>query len=97
VITRRTGRVLDASGQPVSGAVVAVASGTAPTPEIGIRTRSDGRFTVALPPGTFQLEARTPEGAVGRLEVSSEPGEEGEEGEEIVIRLGKTETDQPPG
>jgi hypothetical protein len=80
-MTRRAGRVLDASGQPVSGAVVAVVSGTAPTPEIGIRTGSDGRFAVALPAGTFQLEARTADGAAGRLEVSGGPGEE------IVIRL----------
>jgi hypothetical protein len=91
-MTRRTGRVLDASGQPVSGAVVAVASGTAPTPEIGIRTGSDGRFMVALPPGTFQLEARAPNGAAGRVEVSVRPGEEGEE---IDIRL--NETGQHPG
>ena len=91
-MTRRTGRVFDASGQPVAGAVVAVASGTAPTPEIGIRTGSNGQFMVALPPGTFQLEARTSTGAVGRVEVSGGPGEEGEE---IVIRL--NETGQHPG
>jgi hypothetical protein len=80
-MTRRAGRVLDASGQRVPGAIVAVVSGTGPTPEIGIRTGPDGQFVVALPPGTFQLEARTPSGGVGRLEVEGGPGEE------IVIRL----------
>jgi hypothetical protein len=78
--TRRIGRVLDANGQPVEGAIVAIVSGTAPTPEIGIRTGPQGRFMVALPAGTFQLQARADFG-VGGAEV------EGGVGDEILIRL----------
>jgi hypothetical protein len=76
----RIGRVLDAAGEPVEGAIVAVASGTAPTPEIGIRTGPQGRFVVALPAGTFRLQARAASG-VGGVDVEGGPGEE------IVIRL----------
>jgi hypothetical protein len=77
---RRVGKVVDADGQPVVGALVAVVSGTAPTPEIGIRSGAEGRFVVALPAGTFTLEAR--EGIrTGRVEV------EGGSGEDIAIRL----------
>lgn len=80
VTVNRAGRVLDASGRPVAGAVVAVVSGTAPTPEIGIRSGADGRFTVALPAGKFRLQAHAG-GQAGAVEV------EGDGGEEIVIQI----------
>lgn len=54
------GRVIDSAGQPVPGAMVMVASGTAPTPEIAQRSDGDGRFRVALPDGSFRLEAHHP-------------------------------------
>ena len=81
VTVSRAGRVLDATGQPVAGAVVAVVSGTAPTPEIGIRTGADGRFRVALPAGKFRLQAHAA-GQAGEVEV------QGGAGEEILIRVG---------
>ena len=80
MVARRIGRVLNAAGEPVEGAIVAVASGTAPTPEIGIRTGPQGRFFIALPVGTFRLQARAASG-VGGIDVEGGPGEE------IVIRL----------
>jgi hypothetical protein len=61
--------VLRDDGAPVAGALVAVVSGTAPTPEIGIRCDTEGRFRVALPPGRFRLTARAPDGALGSTEV----------------------------
>ena len=64
------GRVVGRGGAPISGALVAVASGTAPTPEIAIRTNSEGRFRIALPKGRFAIDARAPDGAAGHTEVT---------------------------
>jgi hypothetical protein len=77
------GRVRWDDQTPVSDALVAVAWGTAPTPEIAIRADSNGQFNVALPAGQFRLEARAPDGAVGRLdlEITNEQREI-----EIVLR-----------
>jgi hypothetical protein len=61
--------------------VVAVVSGTAPTPEIGRRTTEEGLFQLALPAGYFRVQAVAPSGATGTAEV------EGGEGGEIVIRI----------
>jgi hypothetical protein len=77
----RQGRVVDAAGEPVSGALVAVVWGTAPTPEIARRTDDAGAFQVGFPPGRFRVQATTPSGGTGELEV------EGGSGEEIVIRI----------
>lgn len=77
----RRGRVVDAGGKPVGGALVAVVSGTAATPEIGHRTTGEGVFQVALPEGSFRLQAVAASGATGTVEV------EGGEGGEIVIRI----------
>ena len=73
---------MTADGKPVAGAIVAVAWGTAPTPEIGIVTGDDGGFMVALPPGRFRLQANA-EGKSGQaeVEVDGEPPR-------IEIRLG---------
>jgi protocatechuate 3,4-dioxygenase beta subunit len=77
----RLGRVVDADGRPVAGALVSVVWGTAPTPEIGRRTRDDGRFQVGLPPGQFRIQAVTVSGSAGEVEV------EGGQGDEILIRI----------
>lgn len=63
------GRVVRSDGSGAGGAVVAVARGTAATPEIGIRCDPAGWFRIALPPGAYEIEARAPDGAVGRLAV----------------------------
>jgi hypothetical protein len=73
--------VVDAGGQPVAGAAVAVAWGTAPTPEIARTTDAEGRFRVGLPPGRFRIDAAAPDGRRGRVEVDGGPGGE------IVIRV----------
>lgn len=36
--------------------MMSVASGTAPTPEIALRTDPEGNFVVTLPEGVFRLE-----------------------------------------
>ncbi len=63
------GRVRWEDGSPVPGALVAVAAGTAPTPEIAIRTNEAGEFRIALPPGKFRIEAHGPHGARGSHEL----------------------------
>ncbi|WP_211098447.1 carboxypeptidase-like regulatory domain-containing protein [Skermanella stibiiresistens] len=65
------GQVLRDDGAPVPGALVAVVSGTAPTPEVGIRCDSEGRFRIALPPGRFRLTAHAPDGALGSTEIEA--------------------------
>jgi hypothetical protein len=65
-----TGRVVRDDATPVVGALAAVGWGTAPTPEIAIRTDADGQFRVALPNGRFRLDARAPDGATGSTELS---------------------------
>lgn len=77
----RRGRVIDANGQGVGGALVSVVWGTAPTPDIGRRTDDAGLFQVALPPGRFRVRAITRQGLDGEVEV------EGGTDEEIVIQL----------
>jgi hypothetical protein len=72
VKTLHRGRVLRDDGSPVPGALVAVASGTAPTPEIAIRCDDDGRFRIALPSGRFRIEARAPDGAVGTVDATTD-------------------------
>lgn len=74
--------MLDARGAPVAGALIAVAHGSAPTPEIGIRSNSEGRFKIALPPGRFTIGADGPEGTKGAVDVVVEQGPI-----EIAIRL----------
>lgn len=74
------GRVVDADGRPVAGALVAVVWGTAPTPDIGRRTDDAGAFQVGLGPGRYRIRA-TARGASGEVEV------EGGQGGEIVIKI----------
>jgi hypothetical protein len=58
-------------GGGVAHALVAVAHGTAPTPEIGIGCDAEGYFAIALPPGRFVLEARAPDGRTGRVTLTT--------------------------
>lgn len=44
-----SGVVTDPSGQPVAGAVVAVAAAPVPVPDIAGLTGEDGRFSVIVP------------------------------------------------
>lgn len=78
--TLRKGRVVDASGRPVSGALVAVVWGTAPTRDIGRRTNDDGVFQVGLELGRYRIRA-VARGEVGEVEV------EGGHSGEIIIRI----------
>jgi len=63
------GIVRAGDGAPVPDALVAVARGTEPTPEIAIRSNHEGRFGIALPPGSYEIEARAPGGAHGLVTV----------------------------
>lgn len=72
-----------ADGTPVAGALVAVTGGSAPTPEIAIRTNAEGRFSVALPEGSFTLEAYHPDAGRGRTTVKTTAADE-----EIRLELG---------
>lgn len=79
----RRGRVVDADGQPVAGALVAVVWGTGPTRDIGRRTNDEGAFQVGLEPGRYRLQATAP-GAAGEVEI------EGGDGGEILIQIRPT-------
>lgn len=70
-----TGRVVRKDGRPAVGALVWVASGTAPTPEVAVVCDAEGRFRLALPPGQFAIQARSKEGMEGRMQttVGAEP------------------------
>ena len=70
------GRVLDAAGQPVAGAVVAVADSDQPHREIGARTGADGSFRLnGLLAGRYRLEAHH-EGARGEVATTLSEGDE---------------------
>lgn len=76
-VRRIAGQVLDRNGAPVTGAVVSVEEGTAPTPEIGIVSGADGRFGIALPEGAFRIAAGTDDGRRGTAEVEVGPDRPG--------------------
>jgi hypothetical protein len=79
---RRSGTVVDAEQRPVPGALVAVEWGTAPTPEIAVETKGEGRFTIVLPgAGRFRIRATAPNGTTGSREV------DGADQQEIKIEL----------
>lgn len=59
----------DAAGTGVADAAVMVTRGTAPTPELAIRSRPDGGFGLSLPAGTFTVEAYAGDGRKARAEV----------------------------
>lgn len=81
-LTPRTGRVIDREQEPVTGALVAVEWGTAPTPEIAIETDEEGRFRIVLPEGRFRIGAHGPDDSAGTFETEGDA-----EDEEILIEL----------
>lgn len=74
--TPRIGRVVDTEGRPIPGALVSVAWGTGPAPEIAVETDRDGRFRLHLPEGLYRLAAHTGSGASGECETEGEGQEE---------------------
>ncbi|MER8569008.1 carboxypeptidase-like regulatory domain-containing protein [Mesorhizobium sp. M0924] len=64
--------VRDAGGRPVAGALVEVARGTAPVPEVGRVTDAEGRLWLHLPPGSFTLQAETATGESGQAQADGE-------------------------
>lgn len=60
--------VRDAAGRPVAGAIVEVSHGTAPVPEVGRVTDSEGRLSLHLPMGRFRLRALTATGESGETD-----------------------------
>lgn len=50
------GLIVDSSNTPLVGARVSVISGSQPVPEIIVLTDQDGKYTWAVPEGTFTLE-----------------------------------------
>jgi len=70
-----TGTVVDADGGAISGATVAIVSGTQPFPEIAAVTAADGTFQLGgLHPGTYVLRARRGT-ADGMFQVEAVAGE----------------------
>lgn len=77
VVVRRAG------GQPVAGAIVEVAGGSAPVPEVGRVTDYEGRLWLHLPAGRFTLHVETASGERGQTQV------DGEDDLPIEIEVGK--------
>ena len=59
----------DQAGAGIGNAAVMVTGGTAPTPEIAIRSRPDGSFRIGLPSGSFVVAAYAGDGRQARAEV----------------------------
>ncbi|MGF1465606.1 MAG: carboxypeptidase-like regulatory domain-containing protein [Sandaracinaceae bacterium] len=55
--TRHPGRVLEASGAPAAGALVAVEWSDVPVPEVALVADADGGFVLFLPAGRFRIAA----------------------------------------
>jgi len=64
-----SGVVIDGEGKRIADALVGVMWGTAPTPEISIRTDPLGNFRIDLPPGRFRLAGHAPDGRIGTIDV----------------------------
>ncbi|CAO4146998.1 hypothetical protein LPLAFNJD_LOCUS2338 [Methylorubrum aminovorans] len=69
-------------GGKAGRALVYVASGTGPTPEIAIRSDAEGRFRLALPPGSYVVAARLLDGREGFVEVGT-----GDKPQDIEIEI----------
>jgi hypothetical protein len=83
-LTKRHGRVVDANGAPVPGALVVIVASTTPMPEIALVGDAEGKFVLWLPPGRFTLRAHSPEGTIGDADVEGAPSVE-----EIVVVVGR--------
>jgi hypothetical protein len=66
-----SGRVVFAEGKGAPLALVTVARGTAPTPEIAIRCDGEGNFHTFLPHGRYIIEALAPNGTTGSVEIAT--------------------------
>jgi hypothetical protein len=71
VSQRHKGRVVDADGRVVGGALVTVVSASTPVPEIALVTEQDGSFSLGLPAGRFRLRANTVDARSGEAEIDS--------------------------
>jgi hypothetical protein len=85
LLTEHLGRVVDAGGEPVPEATIAIIESSVPMPEIALLADEEGRFVLRLPPGSFTLQAHDWQGASG--EVALEIGEEGTEFLLVISRL----------
>jgi protocatechuate 3,4-dioxygenase beta subunit len=79
----RSGRVVDASGAPVPGALVTIVESTVPMPEIALQCDDDGRFSLRLPAGRFTFRAHGAGGS-GDARVEGAPADD-----EIAIVIGR--------
>jgi hypothetical protein len=82
-VLERFGRVVDAHGVSVPGAIVVIAASSVPMPEIALVTDGTGRFSMRLPPGVFTIRAHGA-GGTGAVDL-----EDGRTDEEIVIPLAR--------
>ncbi|WP_139263807.1 carboxypeptidase regulatory-like domain-containing protein [Geodermatophilus africanus] len=74
-LTGRIGRVVDADGDVVPNALVAVVAAAVPMPEIGLRCDDQGRFFLRLPPGSVTLRAHSRQGN-GEVEIQGQSADE---------------------
>lgn len=80
---RRRGRLVNAQGLGVAGALVSVAWSDGPAPEVAAKTDLDGAFTLALPEGAFELVAHLKGEEIARARVHlAETGPE-----DLVLKL----------
>ena len=80
-----TGRVLDALGQPVSGARVFVRKAPGQVPDIALLTGADGSFTLSLPAwGRYELAYSS-----DALGTASATVEVGASNDDLVMRFAK--------
>lgn len=75
------GTVVDDTSLPVSGALIAVESGTIPYPDMAVYSDEKGNFSIYLPSGNFRLSAHALVGGYGVVEYNSDSGEQ------LLIRL----------
>jgi len=82
LLTLYSGYVVDAAGEPVPGATIAIVESSVPMPEIALLADENGRFVLRLPPGRFVLRAHGPGGTIGETAFESQAGVE-----EILIEI----------
>ncbi|MEF2526816.1 MULTISPECIES: carboxypeptidase-like regulatory domain-containing protein [Streptomyces] len=69
-----TGTVVDADGSPVAGAVVHLADGPGPVPDIAALTGPDGGFSFPVgAEGVYTVACRTADGRAARAAASVGP------------------------